>query len=58
MCRKSNAPAAEGLAEQAQHEVGERIHMDLTSDTGHLPVREIVKRARLGSSAISSPSWA
>ena len=36
--------AAEGLAEQAQHEVEQKIHMDLTSDTGHLPVREIVKR--------------
>ena len=31
----------------AQHEVGEKIHMDLTSDTGHLPVREIVGRATL-----------
>jgi hypothetical protein len=47
MCRKSDAPAAEGMAEHAQHEVGERIHMDLTSDTGHLPVREIVKRGAL-----------
>jgi putative tricarboxylic transport membrane protein len=27
--------------------VGEKIHMDLTSDTGHLPVREIVVRAAL-----------
>ena len=40
--------AAEGLAEQAQHEVEEqKIHMDLTSDTGHLPVREIIARRRL-----------
>jgi TctA family transporter len=41
------AAGAEGLAEHAQHEVGEKIHMDLTSDTGHLPVREIVGRAGL-----------
>jgi len=47
MCRKPAAAAAEGLAEHAQHEVGEKIHMDLTSDTGHLPVREIVARAAL-----------
>ena len=45
MCRTPEAPAAEGLAEHAQHEVGEKIHMDLTSDTGHLPVREIITRA-------------
>jgi hypothetical protein len=47
MCRKPAAAVAEGLAEHAQHEVGEKIHMDLTSDTGHLPVREIVARAAL-----------
>jgi putative tricarboxylic transport membrane protein len=47
MCRKPAAPAAEGLAEHAQHEVGEKIHMDLVSDTAHLPVREIVMRAAL-----------
>jgi TctA family transporter len=45
MCRKPTATATEGLAEHAQHEVGEKIHMDLTSDTGHLPVREIIVRA-------------
>jgi TctA family transporter len=44
-CRKPAAAAVEGLAEHAQHEVGEKIHMDLTSDTGHLPVREIIVRA-------------
>jgi TctA family transporter len=47
MCRKPAAAAAEGLAEHAQHEVGEKIHMDLVSDTAHLPVREIVMRAAL-----------
>ena len=39
MCRKPAAAAPEGLAGQAQHQVEEKIHMDLTSDTGHLPVR-------------------
>jgi hypothetical protein len=47
MCRKPAAAEAEGLVEHAQHEVGEKIHMDLTSDTGHLPVRKIVMRAAL-----------
>src|SRR5499427_640051 len=47
MCRKPAAAVTEGLAEHAQHEVGEKIHMDLTSDTGHLPVGEIVTRAAL-----------
>ena len=45
MCRKPTAASAAGLGEQAQQEVGEAIHMDLTSDTGHLPVRTIVERA-------------
>jgi hypothetical protein len=49
MCRKPTAPRAEGLAEHTEHEVEgvihEKIHMDLTSDTAHLPVREIVHRA-------------
>ena len=47
MCRKPAMPAAEGLAQHAQHEVAEKIHMDLVSDTGHLPLREIVARAAL-----------
>src|SRR5947199_2245631 len=47
MCRKPAVAGAEGLAEHAQHEVGEKIHMDLVSDTAHLPVREIVMRAGL-----------
>jgi putative tricarboxylic transport membrane protein len=45
MCRKPAAPATEGLAGHVQHEVEQKIHMDLTSDTGHLPVREIIVRA-------------
>src|SRR5262249_3374530 len=39
------AVAAQGIGEQAQQEVGARIHMALTSDTGHLPVRTVVLRA-------------
>jgi TctA family transporter len=45
MCRKPTAAVVHGLADQAQQEVGGRIHMDLTSDTDHLPVRTIVERA-------------
>jgi TctA family transporter len=45
MCRKPTSVAAEGLSGEVQHEVEQRIHMDLTSDTGHLPVREIIVRA-------------
>jgi TctA family transporter len=45
MCRKPAAPTTEGLAGHVQHEVEQKIHMDLTSDTGHLPVREIIVRA-------------
>ena len=48
MCRKpAAAMATKASAEQAQHEVSEKIHMDLTSDTGHLPVRDIIQRAAL-----------
>ena len=45
MCRKPVAVASEGMAEHAQHEVEQKIHMDLTSDTAHLPMREIIVRA-------------
>ncbi len=47
MCRKPAAPAhAEGLARSMSSTRSEqKIHMDLTSDTGHLPVREIIVRA-------------
>ena len=36
--------AAEGLSEQAQHEVQQTIHMDLASDTDHLPMRTVATR--------------
>jgi TctA family transporter len=45
LCRKPEAAARPGLAEQAQYEVGQRIHMDLASDTAHLPVRTVATRA-------------
>jgi TctA family transporter len=45
MCRKPTVHAAESLAESAQHEVEQKIHMDLASDTEHLPTDVIVKRA-------------
>ena len=39
--------AAAGMAERAQAEVGARIHMDLSSDTGHLPLRTVLLRAAI-----------
>ena len=42
--RKPSATAA-GLSEQAQQEVQQTIHMDLTSDTDHLPMRVVAARA-------------
>ena len=45
MCRQGEAADPDGLGEAAQREVGAAIHMDLTSDTGHLPVGIIAARA-------------
>ena len=45
MCRKPTAAQGESLADQAQHDVEQKIHMDLTSDTAHLPLRTIATRA-------------
>ncbi len=45
MCRKPAAATSGGLAEDAQKEIGGTIHMDLTSDTGHLPLATIAERA-------------
>jgi len=45
MCRKPTVHASESLAASAQHEVEQKIHMDLASDTEHLPISLIVKRA-------------
>jgi TctA family transporter len=45
MFRAPAAGAGASLAEQAQAEVEQKIHMDLESDTGHLPIRTIVTRS-------------
>jgi TctA family transporter len=45
MCRKPAPAGHTGLAEHAQHEVEQKIHMDLVSETSHLPVRTIIERA-------------
>ena len=45
LCRKPTAAATGSLAEQAQAEIGQKIHMDIESDTGHLPLRTIVTRS-------------
>ena len=45
LCRKPTAVAAVSLVDQAQAEVEQKIHMDLESDTGHLPLRTIVTRS-------------
>jgi TctA family transporter len=47
LCRKPATAQTGGLAEKAQHEIGETVHMDITSDTDHLPVRTIATRAAL-----------
>ena len=47
MCRKPADAASESLGEKAQHGVAQKIHMDMTSDTGHLPVETIAKRGAL-----------
>jgi hypothetical protein len=41
--KPETAPA--GLGEEAQREVSQAIHMDLTSDTDHLPMRVVATRA-------------
>ena len=45
MCRKPTDTSEASLVDQAQTEVEQKIHMDLESDTGHLPVRTIIERA-------------
>jgi hypothetical protein len=44
MFRKPETVAV-GLNEEAQREVSQTIHMDLTSDTDHLPMRVVATRA-------------
>jgi len=51
LCRKPTAAVGSSLVDEAQAQVAQtihaddKIHMDLESDTGHLPVRTIVTRA-------------
>src|SRR5262249_43699829 len=45
LCRKPAAVTEGSIAEQAQAEVEQKIHMDLESDTGHLPLRTIITRS-------------
>jgi hypothetical protein len=45
--RRSAAPGAPGLAERARAGVAARIHMDVASDTAHLPRRAVILRAGL-----------
>ena len=51
LCRKPTAAVGGSLVDQAQAEVeqtihvDEKIHMDIESDTGHLPLRTIVTRS-------------
>jgi TctA family transporter len=43
--RRPDSVAAAGMAKGAQSEVQQKIHMDLESDTAHVPVRTIMIRA-------------
>src|SRR5882724_5832529 len=51
LCRKPTAAVGGSLVDQAQAEVeqtihaDDKIHMDLESDTGHLPLRTVVTRS-------------
>jgi TctA family transporter len=47
MCRKPSAKSVAGLAEAAEQEVEQKIHMDLDSGTSHLSNREVIGRAAL-----------
>src|SRR5215216_4332146 len=55
MCRKPDDVRVESIAEHEQHEIEQKmhmpaeqkIHMDMTSDTAHLPVRTIAIRAAI-----------
>lgn len=45
--RSEKVKRVEGLAEAAEHEVEQKIHMDLDSGTGHLTNKEVISRAAL-----------
>jgi len=45
--RSAKAKHVEGIAEAAEQEVGQKIHMDLDSGTSHLSNKEVISRAAL-----------
>ena len=47
MCRKPDEIGVESIAEQEKHKVEQKIHMDMTSDTGHLDTKTIALRAAI-----------
>jgi TctA family transporter len=47
MCRKPGVKTVEGIAEAAEKEVEQKIHMDLDSGTSHLSNKEVIGRAAL-----------
>jgi hypothetical protein len=47
MCRKPNDPDLESIADHEQKQVEKKIHMDMTSDTGHLTIATIARRGIL-----------
>jgi TctA family transporter len=47
MCRKPAAAKAAELSDKPQKEIREAIHMDITSDIGHLPLRTVAARGAL-----------
>jgi putative tricarboxylic transport membrane protein len=47
MCRKPDDESVESIADREQRQVEKKIHMDMTSDTGHLSIGTIAKRGIL-----------
>jgi hypothetical protein len=47
MCRVPKASHVDSIEEHAQHEVGEKMHMDLESDTKHLSTSRVATRGMI-----------
>src|SRR3954453_7758899 len=47
MCRRPEEIGLESIADQEQHKVEQKIHMDMTSDTAHLSISTIATRAAI-----------
>ncbi len=47
MFRKPKSPQYVGVGDEVKHEVEQKIHMDLASDTGHLGTSVVLQRAGL-----------